>query len=746
MGFLNPLLLAGLLGIAIPVWIHLRQKRRVERIRWGAMRFLKTAVERHERRIRIENRLLLTLRCLAVGLLALALARPIGCGQAAQGRGDVVLLLDVSGSMGVGNGVKTRLDEAREKARDILRSLSPRQSIAVWGVSDGVDPWINEPTRDRNLALKVIEEAARTDRGTQALTGVRQAVAALSKRGHGGEVILITDVARQGLGEESDWRRVMDDARAAGVTTRLLTVGGEQPVNLVITDLRQETGGGHIVALGNTSANSPGKRVRYVATVRNTGISEARGIKVVLEVSRLGDSIPVRDGRVDEARIEVLGPGEAREVSLFARYRQGGEYGVKAEVVSGDSNSNWDNARSTLTEVRGMVRALVVEDSRIRGGAGEGLPDVRETSGFYLRQALDALGYQTSALSYRDLGGARLGEYDLVVLTDLPALGPAEADGLLQYLRAGGGLLAFVGPRTELAREALNRELFQIRGLLPAPLGDARGSLGGQPTTRPFSTLKEGGDFGLPSSGVNVYRLMTLGGLASESRRVLDYTDGSVAVAERVLSGGGGGGSVGRVILVTTTADMSWTDWPVRIGAWIPTMDRLAGSLVGGGRTREVQTGQVWSQRIGQDLAQRELRVIGPMGDPLDVGTGMVGGGVERSRDGSATAVVRVSETGRSGMYRVQLGEQELAFVAQPPASESQTQRITLEEVEKLRALGVGVEGEVPGVASGEGRGAGGGGVAGRGAPSEWGMLALWILLGLVGLESVLAWRFGRAK
>src|SRR5688572_3368694 len=75
--FLNPLMLAGLGAVSIPIIIHLLNRRKFERVVWAAMRFVKLSVEKNQRRIKIEDMLLLILRCALLILLALALARPV---------------------------------------------------------------------------------------------------------------------------------------------------------------------------------------------------------------------------------------------------------------------------------------------------------------------------------------------------------------------------------------------------------------------------------------------------------------------------------------------------------------------------------------------------------------------------------------------------------------------------------------------------------------------------------------------
>jgi hypothetical protein len=67
---------AGVAAISIPVIIHLLNKRKFKIVDWAAMEFLLDADKKNRRRVRLENLLLLLLRCLAVLLIGLLLARP----------------------------------------------------------------------------------------------------------------------------------------------------------------------------------------------------------------------------------------------------------------------------------------------------------------------------------------------------------------------------------------------------------------------------------------------------------------------------------------------------------------------------------------------------------------------------------------------------------------------------------------------------------------------------------------------
>jgi len=74
--FQNPWLLAGLVGLLIPVILHLIRRQSAKPYDWGAMRFLFDTVAARRKRMEWEDFLLMAARCLLITLIALAVARP----------------------------------------------------------------------------------------------------------------------------------------------------------------------------------------------------------------------------------------------------------------------------------------------------------------------------------------------------------------------------------------------------------------------------------------------------------------------------------------------------------------------------------------------------------------------------------------------------------------------------------------------------------------------------------------------
>src|SRR5436190_20954024 len=83
-GFVTPaFFVTGLLLVAVPILIHILNRRRFKTVTWAAMEYLLRAMRKNRRRLKFEQMLLLITRCLVLALLGAALARPMMCEKAA---------------------------------------------------------------------------------------------------------------------------------------------------------------------------------------------------------------------------------------------------------------------------------------------------------------------------------------------------------------------------------------------------------------------------------------------------------------------------------------------------------------------------------------------------------------------------------------------------------------------------------------------------------------------------------------
>src|SRR5215471_16078185 len=108
MSLLAPLFLLGLAAVAVPILVHLIQRERKEVIAFPSLMFLRKIPYQSVERRRIHNWLILALRAAAIACLVAAFSRPflketVAAAAARTGAREVVILLDVSASMGYGD-------------------------------------------------------------------------------------------------------------------------------------------------------------------------------------------------------------------------------------------------------------------------------------------------------------------------------------------------------------------------------------------------------------------------------------------------------------------------------------------------------------------------------------------------------------------------------------------------------------------------------------------------------------------
>lgn len=121
MAFANPLWFAGLLGLGVPIVIHLMGRRAARTVRLPSLRALEETPVARALTTRVDDPWRLLLRCLLLALVVLALAEP----RVAVRRGD---------------GAMALVDTTRAAARALGDSLGAA-GVAVRPLPAGLDAW-----------------------------------------------------------------------------------------------------------------------------------------------------------------------------------------------------------------------------------------------------------------------------------------------------------------------------------------------------------------------------------------------------------------------------------------------------------------------------------------------------------------------------------------------------------------------------------------------------------------------------
>jgi hypothetical protein len=613
MTFFAPYMLWGLLAGGIPIALHFFYRSRYRTVPWAAMKFLLTSVEQTSRRLRFQELILLMLRVVLLVLLALALARPKSAAERGASPGDAVdavLVIDTSYSMGARDGavplkdpqgdsylvalknaapdgVVTRLARAKAAALAVLDQLPPHSTVQVISSADRSLLLGPQVPSHREQARRLIEELQTTHLATDFLPAVKEAAAVL-QRGHAPnkELYLFSDM--QKLGWENQAGPLADQLNQVSrqATVYLVRCATRTPANVAVIGIAPPEDIPHT-----------GDRAVFAVLVRNAGTQPVHNLSVSLEIDG-------RSQEKDTQPVPVLAPGETRTVSLSGLLDRAGLRVVSATVKSDDLEA--DNRFDQVLHVRDRVRILVVD-----GSPNEREP--RESGSFYLMHSLlpveDAyLGsyhVQPTLVTPRQAVPRMLADKDLCILVNVAlqpddggkveSLGREFVEALTGFVRSGHGLMISAGDR--VAAESYNQVLYRQQGLLPlklrastvVPAEEAfkldRTSAAGSPF---FQRLRED-RFYEAVNDVPVWGALDVEEeKTGDSRVLLRYSTGRPALVTRRVG-------AGEVMLVTTSADLAWTVWPLYKGMYPPLVRQLLIHLLHG-------QAQVHNRVAGQPL------------------------------------------------------------------------------------------------------------------------------------------------
>ncbi|MDP2959110.1 MAG: BatA domain-containing protein [Longimicrobiales bacterium] len=611
LGFLVPLFLLGLAGIAIPVIIHLTRRQRRQVVAFPSLMFLEKIPFQEQRRRRIQNWLLLALRALALGLLALAFARPFrdDPALAAAGGGgptEVVVLVDRSYSMGVGS----QWARAQGAAADAFRRLGPLDRASLVFFSQGAEVALRS-TPDR-ARLRGALDTTRVGWGVTRFGPALKVAQTILEETElpAGEVVVISDFQRTG------WRGDEGVRLPAGTTVTPVSVQEPVAENVRVAD----------VALQRQAASGR-ERVTPTARVVRTGGEGVSEIEVVLEL----------DGQGLQTRTVRLEPGEATSVAFspftLSLPHTRGSVRVPADAVPSD------DARHFVLSPGGSLAVVAVEGGR----AG---PD----ASLYVRRALETTEDGRFAVRVRRGDGVRaedLEDADVLILNDA-RLDGASAELVRAFAEGGGGILVVAGEAASWPASAAD--------VLPGTLGAVEDRVEGRggrlgyleydhPVFEVFSGPRSG-DF----SGARFFRAR--GFTPGDSARVIArFDDGTVAMAERSLGRG-------TVAVWTSTLDVFWNDLALQ-PVFLPFLHRVAEHLSGHAEALSAFT-------VGQVVDLADPEAMEAAGLVSSEAAGLEEGDDPIALSPSGGTVQVAAATGRRHLSLDEAG----FYVVRPPGSE----------------------------------------------------------------------------
>ncbi|UCD80019.1 MAG: BatA domain-containing protein [Desulfobacterales bacterium] len=572
MSFLSPWFLLGLLGVGIPLAVHLSRREKAEKIVFSTIRFLKRAPQKMILFQRIQQWLLLVTRAALIALLAVAFARPFITGSLSETAGwsprSVVILLDTSMSMAYGD----TFDRAKKAVLEILQALHSGDEAALVTFSDGPGGVAELTTDLARVAAFVRHLEAPGFRATAYLPALRLADRMLKSARHRDHTVyLVSDYQRRAVDNlDSRWQL------SSGVAFKGIKIGDEKTTNLAVTEVK-----------------SPARLIRdqeehiVLGRVRNLGArspSEARTSLII-------------DGKTVETQNVDLTDRSEAVVKFRTTFRKRGVY-RGAVTVEDDSFAPDNTFYFTVDVSRPLAVVSVIDDASAIAHADEA---------YWLESALGkppGSPFRLDVIRPVEITKDVVARYDVVALPDVGDLTPAQVTALKSYVESGGSLL--IAPANRVEAETFNR-LF--RGLAPAALdekhtGASADFLRIAEINRRHSLIKsmglgESGDFGVARFHGHWFTTPAEG-----SDVIMRFDNGAAALLEGRIGRG-------RVLLFTSSLDTEWNNLP-RQGLYVPFIHEMLRYLVHREEKKQSYTvGEPVRLIMPPDSA---VRVIGPHG------------------------------------------------------------------------------------------------------------------------------------
>ena len=633
MSFLAPLFLLGALAIAAPVIFHLIRRTTRDRTRFSSLMFLQPTPPRLTKRSRLENLLLLLLRCLALALLAFGFSRPFfkqsTFSESSTGPAKrIVVLVDASASM----RRASLWTDARARVESSLRNVGAADQVAIYTFGATTKPLVSfgewsatSPEARLAFATARLAETSPTWSGTNLGAAVITAAEALAdaegaKTIGPRQIVLIGDLqsgSRLEALQAYEWPK--------GIEVIVEPLKAKNPTNAGLQLLAETT---------DTDRQS-------LATVRVRVSNSAESTREQFKVGWLAAAGGEFSGAVVDTYVP---PGQSRIVSLPVTA------GASLETIGlrGD-DEDFDNTLAVIPPAQQRISVAYY---------GAEKPDDSAQPLFFLQRALSEtprLAITVAAQSLTDPLTDAARASSLMLVTD--ALPAAQALALREQAMAGKTILVALKSTAGAASLAplLGIETLAVEEGKPASYAMLAEIDFQHPLFAPFADPRYS-DF----TKIHFWKYRKLDAAAIPGARVLARFDRGDPALLEVPTG------KGRVLILTA--------------GWQPEDSQLAVS------SKFVPLLYALLEFSGALSMQASQYFVG---DSVALSTPATEGTAVRRPDGTSTALAvgatQFAEANQPGIYRLTAtGGRTQSFAVNLDVAESRTSPISIDELERL--------------------------------------------------------------
>ncbi len=546
--FANPMFLWALTAAAIPLMLHMFQRRKTVVTPFPTLRFLKAAQKRSSSRIKFENFILWLLRTLLLLMIGFAFALPVlrttsGGSWLTRTRRDVAIVLDASYSMNYELDRGKVWDICKEAAAGVIEGLLSGDRVCVYVAGDTPVPVIEKPTTEHATVTQAIRALTCQPSSSKLDETVALALRSLEQQEgrREREIYIMTDgqaVPWQGFREaaKKEEKAAGDDKAKISREQRdkvsffALLAGAQQPDNACPSDVKV-----------TPTLLLAGQSARLNVRVGRTG--PAKQITVAVEV----------DGQ-ERGRRGITTEADTESSLEFAI--GGLEPGVHVAKISTPQDAlPVDDEFLFLLRVRKQLPVLI---------AGP------QEATRYLKAALapGAADDSVKQIDAAELATVDLRDYQALFLCDAFPLPGQSTLRIEEYAKTGGVVIVFPGDRADIAAYAEMKILpAQPKGTEEVPVEQAARQLKRIPNQKDqvvnFNLSLPPGT--VPT--VALKRVLTFGELQENAAVLVTAGDGVPFMTGRAVGRG-------RVFMFSIAANRDWSTFPLT-AFFVPVVHQL---------------------------------------------------------------------------------------------------------------------------------------------------------------------------
>ncbi|PKL90110.1 MAG: hypothetical protein CVV23_01840 [Ignavibacteriae bacterium HGW-Ignavibacteriae-2] len=531
MVFLNPAVLLGLIASSIPILIHLLNLRKLKKVEFSTLSFLKELQKSKIRRVKLKQWILLVIRVLIILTLVAAFARPafesLSFGVASSAKTSAVIIIDNTFSMSVIGDNGTYLNEAKYKAVKLLNEFQQGDEVTVLPVSCLEQPV--STTTNMSLAKKWLNSLEINYCSKDLEEQISKAFSILSRSNNfNKEIYVFSDFQKDRTFTE---KHTGAKRETENIKLYYIPMHGKEIQNSAITSLEVKN-----------QIFQVNKNISFTATITNYSSNSAQDNVISLFIN----------GKRSAQRSFDIDANQTTQVEFEATIPESGLLEIFAELEDDDILS--DNKR--------FIGIFVPEKISILALAGQ------PNDLMFIKAAFTS-GDSGSFIFTEDkdtrVNAYNLADYNTIILSGGDY--SRNLEKITQYVENGGSLIVMPGSADRisvLSDLCRSLKLPVPQSLIKNDNSNSYVEFEKTDLTHPvFTDLFEKENKQISSPRIYNYIKVFNNG---NGRNIIGLTDGTTFLSEYAFGDG-------KVMMFNVAPDLRWSDFPVK-GIFAPLLNK----------------------------------------------------------------------------------------------------------------------------------------------------------------------------